>query len=967
MPSKIPPAPLFLLLALLFVLPVAHAAEQPRQPVLRLETGMHTALVRAISVDRGGRYLASASDDKTVRLWDLARNGEPASAAGEPLKPLRVLRPPIGEGHEGKLNAVALSPDGASVACGGWTGWDRDRKGSVYLFDRADGSLVKRLSGFPEVVKGLAFSADGAYLAVTLGGKGGLFVLRCADWKPALVDRGYGGDVYGVAFSADGRLATTSWDGYVRLYDHRLKALARQRLISGERPYGVAFSPDGSRIAVGSVASARVELLSGQELRQLGAAAGQGPGDGALSSVAWGRDGELYAAGSCRTKGGFLVRRWSGAGLLSVTDHSLAAGDILALAPLPEGGVAFAGAAPELGLVAQSGERLMRRLADSADFRDSQPDFRVSADGATVQFGYGPAGSSRARFSIAERLLDAAPRTPATGLTLPLTTAPGLVPENWLNGTAPLLNGRPLPLDRFETARSLALLPGDQGVVLGTDWNLRCFDRHGKQRWSLSAPGIAWGLNLARDGRLVVAAFGDGTIRWYRAADGRELLALFPHRDQKRWLLWTPSGYYDASAGAEELVGWHLNQGPDQAADFFPVSRLRAAYCRPDVVARVLGCADEAQALQAANAAAGLIERKTAFSALLPPLVAIRTPAERSVVEAAQVSVAFSVRSPSGEPVTGLRVLVAGRPVPFTEKKGAQPGEVREITVDVPEGESEISVIAENRHAASEPATVRVSRAPGPRAETISFLPNLYVLAVGVGAYPDRDLALDYAAKDARDFAALMLGQKGGLYGEVSARLLTDAAATRQALLEGLAWLRREAKARDTAVVFLSGHGVSEPGGAYYYLPVDGDPNQPAQSSVVFSAIRETLMSLPGKALLFVDTCHAGDVMGGRRAAAVVDSVVNELASAENGVVVFASSTGQQSSLEDERWGNGAFTKALAEGIGGKADYTGKGKITVTSLDLWLSERVTELTEGRQTPTTAKPRTIPDFPLAVRK
>jgi len=36
-------------------------------------------------------------------------------------------------------------------------------------------------------------------------------------------------------------------------------------------------------------------------------------------------------------------------------------------------------------------------------------------------------------------------------------------------------------------------------------------------------------------------------------------------------------------------------------------------------------------------------------------------------------------------------------------------------------------------------------------------------------------------------------------------------------------------------------------------------------------------------------------------------------------------------------------------------------------LDLYLSERVKELTGGRQTPTTAKPNTIQDFPIAVKK
>jgi len=66
---------------------------------------------------------------------------------------------------------------------------------------------------------------------------------------------------------------------------------------------------------------------------------------------------------------------------------------------------------------------------------------------------------------------------------------------------------------------------------------------------------------------------------------------------------------------------------------------------------------------------------------------------------------------------------------------------------------------------------------------------------------------------------------------------------------------------------------------------------------------------------------------------------------------------------------NGAFTKAVVEGLGGGADYdkSGRGRITLNMLDLYISERVKELTKGQQTPTTAKPQTIPDFPIALKK
>jgi uncharacterized caspase-like protein len=92
---------------------------------------------------------------------------------------------------------------------------------------------------------------------------------------------------------------------------------------------------------------------------------------------------------------------------------------------------------------------------------------------------------------------------------------------------------------------------------------------------------------------------------------------------------------------------------------------------------------------------------------------------------------------------------------------------------------------------------------------------------------------------------------------------------------------------------------------------------------------------------------------------------VNELASAENGAVVFSSSTGRQYSQERAEWGNGAFTKGLVEGLSGKADYKGTGRITVNMLDLYVSERVKELTKGQQTPSTVKPPNVPDFPLSV--
>jgi hypothetical protein len=144
--------------------------EPPTAPVLRLETGMHTAAIQRIGIDEAQRYLVTGSDDKTVRVWELASG-----------RLLRTLRPPIGAGNEGKSYAVALSPDGSTVAAAGWTGWDWDGTASIYLFDRASSRLRQRLTGLLAGIAHLAYSRDSAFLVATLGGTHGMRVYRSSD------------------------------------------------------------------------------------------------------------------------------------------------------------------------------------------------------------------------------------------------------------------------------------------------------------------------------------------------------------------------------------------------------------------------------------------------------------------------------------------------------------------------------------------------------------------------------------------------------------------------------------------------------------------------------------------------------------------------------------------------------------------------------------------------------------------
>jgi len=492
---------------------------------------------------------------------------------------------------------------------------------------------------------------------------------------------------------------------------------------------------------------------------------------------------------------------------------------------------------------------------------------------------------------------------------------------------------------------------------------LRRFGNRGEPNWALPLLGPAWAVNVSGDGRLAVAALADGTIRWYRYHDGRPLLALFMDRDGKRWVMWTPEGPYDASPGGEDLIGWHINRGLDQTADFFGVSRFRDRYYRPKAVEAVLRGENVDTVLREARAPA-----KPPAQQLLPPVIRIVSPGDGAAVSKSPVEIRYAVRSPSGESVTAIDVKVDGRPVdqPALPPNSAPPGPEgeREGGVSIPLGASAtITLVARAGERTSEPASVKIAWKGSAKKDLLK--PKLYVLAIGVSQYRDPSLVLRYAANDAGDIAAALRQQEGRLYGTVEIRVLRDDEATLSHITEGLDWIAEQATSRDVALVFMAGHGMDEEG-KYYFLPVDVDMNKLRRTAEPQTDIDDSLRRIAGKALFFFDTCHSGAVMGGRRGVAPdINGLVNDLASAENGVVVFAASTGRESAFEREEWGHGAFSKALLEALTGKAEIFHEGVITVASLEYWLAERVKKLTDGHQHATSAKPRTISDFPIAA--
>lgn len=937
------------------VLHAASAVAATEEPLARLETGMHTAVIMRVATDSAGRWAVTAAMDRTARVWNLA-NGRPAG----------VLRPPQDDDNEGKLFAVAMSPDGALVAVAGRTQFGSASGQTIYLFDRASTRLLRRIQELPAPVLHLAWSPDGRWLAAGLQGNRGLRVFDAAGGAERGRDSSIGDNVYSLHFSADSRrLLSASYDGQLRIHavDDRgaLQLLVAARPDGGKRPYAARFSPDGQRVAVGFDDSAVVQVLDAQSLAEVARPATGGVGEGNLSRVAWSADGRsLLAGGTWAVRGGNALRRWSVDDWSRPQDSVLSRNTVVELVGLPAaagGGWLFAAADPSWGVLDHSARVQRRQDAAILDFREQLDRLQVSADGRRVRFGaLTVRGGSAAMhgFDVATRTLEA----DSAPLPAARTAAPGLDVSGWQGGLEPKLNGQPLQLDRHEAARSLAIAPDGRRFVIGSEWNLRLFDGPGRARWRQPVPGTVWAVNISGDGRFVVAAFGDGTIRWHRLGDGAEILALYPHADGKRWVAWTPEGYFDAAPGAEDLIGYHLNRGGDREGEFVEARQLWETFYQPGLIARRLD-ADGERLLREQVQRRGDVRRLLGAGSV--PELKLESAALAQSDGRYELAVRV-LHSGQGEGRLVLRVDDGAELAGRWNAPALTPGSVVRMPVELAEGRRKLSVeLVDARGVASRAVTaeVNVKRGDGAGAGT------LHVLAVGVGNYRQLAPKLKFAADDARALS-LRLARNGGprFDGRVVARTLTDAEATVATIGKTLAEMAAKARPDDTFVLFMAGHGtiVDE---QYYFMPweVDGaDDAAVRKQGLSQQQLRGWLSQLPVKSLLLLDTCRSGGALQLAAGAADEEGAVTTLSRLSQRSVIVASSS-DNVALEGYN-GHGVFSWVLLDALD-RADYDENGSVDVSDIAIHARRMVPAITEKvfkyKQKPT----QNTPGEPFAV--
>jgi uncharacterized caspase-like protein len=258
-------------------------------------------------------------------------------------------------------------------------------------------------------------------------------------------------------------------------------------------------------------------------------------------------------------------------------------------------------------------------------------------------------------------------------------------------------------------------------------------------------------------------------------------------------------------------------------------------------------------------------------------------------------------------------------------------------------GTNRIEVIASNGYSEGR-ALVEVSY--NTRQNT---LPNLRILAIGVSRYDNlaQGEQLRYCGNDAQAIITAFKSQEGKRYAQVQSRLIADGTAltpTAESIRDGLDFLSG-AGPRDVAVLFLSGHGMNDSTGNYFFLPKDvtfNDDGSPRRArAITNSEILDVLNRLAGQKLVFIDSCYSAGVAGRQDQRTDNNQLINGLKDAAP--AVFTSSRGNELSREWPAFGFGLFTHALVQGLGGAADDNKDSKIQIEELDRYVQKTVSGL------------------------
>lgn len=933
----------FLLLAL------AVSVQAREAPILSLDTGGHMSLIRTVLFTHDGKRLISSADDKVIRIWNL-----------ETSQTERTLRGQVGDGNRGKIYALALSPDGKLLAAGGRMREEGEGTHPIRLYDLASGDIIALFDGHSGAVLSLDFSPDGRFL-LSGGTDDTAIIWDVAGRKLRHRLRGHKADINRAVFTIDGeRVVTGSDDRTLGLWSVDSGRLITQSTPHAGNVFGVAVSPVTGHVASGTQ-QGEVRLSDSQTLKPIRTFARQ---KGDLLGLSFSADGKRLITGTGTAPYRCLVWNVSnGRVARAYTGHDHL---VIATAASPSGRLAATGGGSnnEIHIWNMDTGKLATTLRGVGQ---SVWSVGFSRDGDTLAWGHnnrtgrinnqGPleytlrlpsknrsAGEPRRLGGSSAGFRRAVSRSRKVRLVHKQGGDYGYDADLQI-----IRGGKVRAVVRRDEKNGFAhdsytLAPDDRELVTGggNGW-LTAYSLNGAKRGDfIGHTSDVWSVAISADGRLLLSGSDDQTVRLWNRQTRENIVSIFYGRDGE-WIIWTPQGYYAASPSGDKHVGWHINQGEDQAAWFVTAAQLKQHFYRPDIIRRALELASAVEAIEEAeNTDFALDELLTRR----PPVFAVNTPLDGGKVGSSPTDLTLRVRE-NLDRIRGFDVTVNGRRV-VSRAQGNPAGAVtdaHEVNFRIPlsSGDNRIEIVAYNSVGKT---TTELSVENTGRPE-LDKRGTLHLVMIGVDEYknfPKQNL--DFAETDAASLMDALVEKAGPLHTQVKKHLLGVKGGkppTAENIRAALANLS-EATPQDTTVVFLAGHGINE-GRDYIFLPTDAatgsDKKFDRKTVISWRELHEAIESTHGQRFLFLDTCYSGNAYNTRL---IKDA-------ADDKIAVLAATDAETLAQELSGLGHGVFTYYLLKGLDGLADKKRDGRVQAGELSEFVRAQVSKETKGKQVPT----------------
>jgi len=525
-----------------------------------------------------------------------------------------------------------------------------------------------------------------------------------------------------------------------------------------------------------------------------------------------------------------------------------------------------------------------------------------------------------------------------------------------------------------------AFSPDGQRVLTGGRWDktAKLWNLKGQelQTFKGHTDGITSTFFLG-GGQLVLTSSRDHTMKIWDTKTGKELASLVLI-DSSDWVVTTPSGLFDASPGAMNLM--YFVQG----LEVIDLEQLKERYYEPGLLAKILGLSQES------------VRSVEAFNnvALYPEM--------NAELSADKLNLQVDLKPRNGG-IGKLSLFVNGKEV----QEDVNPQRAKSLNIDLtafsayylPNGPSKLALRVYNqagwlKSAALEldyqpPATARGTQTAGNNAPVLKGKPGLFALVVGTADYAGEELDLKFADHDATSFTQALRAASPKVFGDkVSVTLLnTDATdknrqdiSSKTTIQKAFADIAAKAQAQDILVIYFSGHGVNygaAESGQFYYLTKDiasenlSDPEIRNNYAISSAELTEWIKSIPAlKQVMILDACNSGKIvedLAGRKDLSSSQIRALDRMKDRTGMFILTGSAADKVSFEASQYGQGLLTYSLLQGMSGLA-LTEDKRVDVMTLFQYSRDKVPDLAKGIggiQTPILAFPVSGASFDIGI--